>query len=298
MTSTVHAPVAFSRPHTIIGTSVSVVALALLAGLHADQTVPWWQVLLVLIGGLATNIYIVGINQLADIEIDRINKPWLPLASGAMSVRRARLIVWGCALAAVAIGVVTGPFALAAFLIGIVVGTAYSLPPLRLKRYAMWAALSIAGVRAFAVNLLLFAHFLTVVGAEPDVPPVLVALTTIVLALSLVIAWFKDIPDMAGDKLFRVRTLTLRLGPRRVFLLGLTVLAIAYGIVIVAALVGLPGLHGGALAVGHVIALTVLMVASTRVDLAKGPSIARFYLLVWGLFYAEYLVFPAAGMLA
>jgi homogentisate phytyltransferase/homogentisate geranylgeranyltransferase len=298
MVNTVRAPVAFSRPHTIIGTSVSVVALATLAGLHAGEAVGWWQVLLVLVGGLATNVYIVGINQLADIEIDKINKPWLPLASGAMSVRRARLIVWGCALTAVAIGVVTGPFALAAFLIGIVVGTAYSLPPLRLKRSAMWAALSIAGVRAFAVNLLLFAHFLTVVGAEPDVPPVLVALTTIVLALSLVIAWFKDIPDMAGDRQFRMRTLTLRLGPRRVFLLGLTVLAVAYGSVIVAALLGLPGLHGGALAVGHMVALTVLMVAGTRVDLARRPSIARFYLLVWGLFYAEYLVFPAAGMLA
>ena len=298
MVSTVRASVAFSRPHTVIGTSVSVVALAVLASLHADQAVPWWQVLAVLAGSLATNIYIVGINQLADIEIDKINKPWLPLASGAMSVRRARVIVWGCAAGAVAIGLATGPFALAAFLIGISVGTAYSLPPLRLKRYALWAALSIAGVRAFAVNLLLFAHFLTVVDVEPHVPPVVIALTTVVLALSLVIAWFKDIPDMAGDQLFRVRTLTLRLGPRRVFLLGLSVLVVAYGLVIGAALIGLPGLHGGALAIGHVVALTVLMVASTRVDLDQRPSIARFYLLVWGLFYAEYLVFPAAGLLA
>ena len=46
-------------------------------------------------------------------------------------------------------------------------------------------------------------------------PPELIALTMVVLALSLVIAWFKDIPDMAGDRQFRVRTLTLRLGPRR-----------------------------------------------------------------------------------
>ena len=292
------ASVAFSRPHTVIGTSVSVVALAVLASVHAERAVVWWQVLAVLVGSLATNIYIVGINQLADIEIDKINKPWLPLASGAMSVRRARIIVWGCAAGAVATGLATGPFALAAFLVGISVGTAYSLPPLRLKRSALWAALSIAGVRAFAVNLLLFAHFLTVVGVEPHVPPVVVALTTVVLALSLVIAWFKDIPDMAGDQLFRVRTLTLRLGPRRVFLLGLTVLTVAYSLVIVAALVGLPGLHGGALAAGHLIALVVLIAASTRVDLNRRPSIARFYLLVWGLFYAEYLVFPAAGLLA
>jgi homogentisate phytyltransferase/homogentisate geranylgeranyltransferase len=298
MVSVMRAFLAFSRPHTIIGTAVSVVALAVLAGLHAGRAVVWWQVLAVLAGSLATNLYIVGINQLADIEIDKINKPWLPLASGAMSVTRARVTVWGCAGAAVVIGLASGPFALAAFLIGICVGTAYSLPPLRLKRYALWAAVSIAGVRAFAVNLLLFAHFLTTVGVAAHVPPVVVALTTIVLALSLVIAWFKDIPDMAGDQLFRVRTLTLRLGPRRVFLLGLTVLAVAYGVVIVVALVGLPGLHGGALAVGHVVALVVLIVASTRVDLDRRPSIARFYLLVWGLFYAEYLVFPAAGLLA
>jgi homogentisate phytyltransferase/homogentisate geranylgeranyltransferase len=116
--------------------------------------------------------------------------------------------------------------------------------------------------------------------------------------LSLVIAWFKDIPDMAGDRQFRVRTLTLRLGPRRVILLGLAVLATAYGVVIVAALTGLPGLHDGALVVSHLVAFVVLVVASTRVDLSQRPSIARFYLVVWGLFYAEYLVFPAAGLLA
>jgi hypothetical protein len=47
-----------------------------------------------------------------------------------------------------------------------------------------------------------------------------------------------------------------------------------------------------------VLALTVLVVASTRVDLSHQPSIARFYLLIWGLFYAEYLVFPIAGLMA
>jgi homogentisate phytyltransferase/homogentisate geranylgeranyltransferase len=292
------ALVAFSRPHTIIGTTLSVVALAVLAGLHAAAPLAWRQVFAVLMGSLAINVYIVGINQLADIEIDRINKPWLPLASGALRVPAARAIVWGCALLALVLGLATGPFALAAFVIGFVVGSAYSLPPLRLKRFALWAALSIAGVRAFAVNLLLFAHFATAAGAEPGVPPVLVALTAIVLALSLVIAWFKDIPDMAGDRRFHVRTLTLRLGPRRVLLLGLVVLAVAYGAVITAGLMGLPGLHGGMLVAAHVVALIVLIVASARVDLSRRPSVARFYLLIWGLFYAEYLVFPAAGLMA
>ena len=292
------ALVSFSRPHTIIGTALSVIALAVLAGVHAAASVSWLQTLAVLVGSLAVNIYIVGLNQLTDIQIDRINKPWLPLASGAMSVPTGRVIVWGCAALAVVIGLAAGPFALAAFLVGITVGTAYSLPPLRLKRFALWSALSIASVRGITVNLLLFAHFLTAVGRQPMVPPLLVALTSIVLALSLVIAWFKDIPDMDGDRRFRIHTLTLRLGPRRVIAIGLVVLSIAYGVVIVAGLVGLPNLHGGLLAVAHLVSLVVLLIASMRVDVTQRPSIARFYLLVWGLFYAEYVVFPAAGLMA
>ncbi|XP_020976068.1 aromatic prenyltransferase PT2, chloroplastic-like isoform X5 [Arachis ipaensis] len=34
-----------------------------------------------MVAALFMNIYIVGLNQLSDIEIDKINKPYLPLAS-------------------------------------------------------------------------------------------------------------------------------------------------------------------------------------------------------------------------
>lgn len=290
--------VAFSRPHTIIGTTLSVLALATLAGLVTGGWAGWVQVLAVLVGSLAVNVYIVGLNQLTDVDIDRINKPWLPLASGALTVPSARRLVAGSAVLAGAIGVLAGPFALAAFVVGFLVGTAYSVPPVRLKHHALWAALSIAGVRGLVVNLLLYLHFATVVGAAPRVPAVLVVLTAVVLAISLVIAWFKDIPDMDGDRRFRVHTLTLRLGARRVLALGLVVLALAYAAVITAGVVGVPGAHGGVLVAGHVLALVVLAVATSRVDLTRRPSIARFYLVIWALFYAEYLVFPAAGLMA
>lgn len=290
--------VGFSRPHTIIGTTLSVLALAVLAEVQDGVTVGWTTVALVLVGSLAINVYIVGVNQVADIDIDRINKPWLPVASGALSLPAARLIVWGSAAVALALGLLVGPYALAAFISGFVVGSAYSLRPLRLKRFALAAALSIAGIRAFAVNLLLYAQFMASSGASPRVPPPIVALTAVVLALSLAIAWFKDIPDMEGDRRFRVSTLTLKLGPRRVLALGLGVMALAYGALIVVGLVGMPGLHGGMLVAGHVLSLVVLIVASTRVDLSQRHSVARFYLLIWGLFYAEYLVFPLAGVMA
>lgn len=289
---------AFSRPHTIIGTTLSVVALAILAGLDSERWAGWPQVLVVLLGALAINVYIVGLNQLTDVDIDRINKPWLPLASGALTFPAARLLVGGSAALAGLAGVVAGPYALSAFAIGFVVGTAYSLPPLRLKRSALWAALSIAGVRGLAVNLLVYLHFVTVVGAAAQIPAALVTLVAIVLALSLAIAWFKDIPDIDGDRRFSVRTLTLRLGARRVLALGLGVLAVAYGLVIAMGIAGVRGLHSGVLVSAHMAALVVLLVAATKVDLAHRPSIARFYLIVWGLFYAEYVVVPAAGLLA
>ncbi|HEX6257215.1 MAG TPA: homogentisate phytyltransferase [Euzebyales bacterium] len=290
--------VAFSRPHTIIGTTLSVLALAILAALQTGAAPAPIDVAAVVVGSLAVNVYIVGLNQLTDVDIDRINKPWLPLASGALTMRQGRALVIGSALLATAIGLGVGPYAFGAFALGAAVGTAYSLPPLRLKRSALWAALSIAGVRGLVVNLLLYLHFATGSGGPPTFSPPLIVLTAVVLAISLVIAWFKDIPDADGDRRFHVRTLTLRLGARRVLILGLAVLALAYGAVIVAGLVGVPGLHGGVLAVAHLVALIVLLAAGTRVDLRRRPSIARFYLVIWALFYAEYVMLPSAALLA
>jgi len=71
----------FSRPHTIIGTTVSIVALYLIAvdtlpGLTLDGGL--FDLFWTLVAGLAVNVYIVGINQLEDVEIDRINKPFPP----------------------------------------------------------------------------------------------------------------------------------------------------------------------------------------------------------------------------
>ncbi|KAL4294396.1 hypothetical protein AHAS_Ahas18G0223900 [Arachis hypogaea] len=39
------------------------------------------------------HMYIVGVNQLADLEIDKINKPYLPLASGVYSFRNGVILV-------------------------------------------------------------------------------------------------------------------------------------------------------------------------------------------------------------
>lgn len=50
------------------------------------------------------NVSIVGINQLTDIAIDRVNKPTLPLASGEMTPAAGVAICVACTVAALAIG--------------------------------------------------------------------------------------------------------------------------------------------------------------------------------------------------
>ena len=290
---------AFSRPHTIVGTTLSILGLWVLAVAHAEPPDPRvGAALLALVAALATNVYIVGLNQLTDVEIDRINKPWLPIAAGRLSVSAGRAIVLGCAVAAVASAAIAGPWMLGAVVAGLAVGTAYSLPPLRLKRFHLWAAASITGVRGLVVNLLVFAHFADVLTGRPAVPVHIRALTGMVLGLGIVIAWFKDIPDMEGDRRHAIRTLTLRLGARATVNVGVALLAACYGALIVAGWRGLAGVNGAVLAGAHAVLLVATVVAAARVRLDARASVVRFYLFIWGLFFAEYLVFPAAGVLA
>ncbi len=86
-------------------------------------------VVLALLACLCGNVYIVGLNQLEDVEIDRINKPHLPLASGEFSRRQAIAIVALAGLLSLLIAIAEGPFLLATIGLSLMIGTAYSLPP-------------------------------------------------------------------------------------------------------------------------------------------------------------------------
>ena len=113
------------------------------------------------------------------------------------------------------------------------VGAAYSLPPVRLKRYPLAAALCISGVRSAVVNLGMYGHFALVFGGALTIAPSVWALTAFVLPFSFAIAVLKDVPDMEGDRRYRIATFTVRLGPRRAARLGIGALVLAYAGMIV-----------------------------------------------------------------
>src|SRR4051812_33430060 len=77
----------FARPHTIVGTTLSVLSLYAIAttqfsGVALETGL--FELFWTLVAAWCVNVFIVGINQLEDVEIDRVNKPFLPVAAGAL----------------------------------------------------------------------------------------------------------------------------------------------------------------------------------------------------------------------
>jgi homogentisate phytyltransferase/homogentisate geranylgeranyltransferase len=276
----------FSRPHTIVGTTVSVIALYAIAAAAGEGTGPL-NLGATLIAAGCVNVAIVGLNQIEDIEIDRVNKPDLPLAAGELTPQAAKLIVGVTAVVPVAMAITQGPIEFAAVLAALLVGAAYSSPPLRLKRFPAVAVSSISLVRALAVNLGVYGHF---AGSLSDVPAAVWALTIFVLPFSAAIALLKDVPDVEGDRRYRIRTFSVRLGRRRVFTIAVALLAAAYLAMAIPVALELSQVSRPVFAAGHLGALALLLAWAARVDPDDVPGFTRFYLRVWQLFFIEYVL--------
>lgn len=108
MKAKINALYKFTRPHTIRGTILASIAGTIRALVDTPGAIANanWGLLLprAIIGMIALllgNAFIVGINQIFDEDIDKMNKPFLPVASGEMSKRFA----WGAVLT----GGIVGP---------------------------------------------------------------------------------------------------------------------------------------------------------------------------------------------
>jgi homogentisate phytyltransferase/homogentisate geranylgeranyltransferase len=280
----------FARPHTVIATSVQVITmLIIVAGwrpLTLDLIGLWVATWIVC---LSLNLYVVGINQLTDVAIDRINKPWLPIAAGRLSVQAGRWIV----VTALIIALI-GAWLLSLYLWLTVVtitliGSLYSLPPFRLKRKPLAAAISIASARGVIANVGLALHYRH--WLEVDLPFTTLVLTAVFFfGFALVIAFYKDLPDDRGDRMYQIETLTTRLGPRRVLHVGRLLLTACYLLPIAVGLWSMPAFAAGFLAVSHAIVIIVFWIVSLRVDLQQQQSITNFYMFLWSIFYTEFVL--------
>ena len=278
----------FARPHTLIGTSLSIVTLYVIAA-SLDRASGIVDLLWTLLAGACVNVFITGLNQVEDVEIDRLNKPWLPIAAGDLSLEAARRIVAVAAIAPLVMALTQGVQELVAVTVALLIGWAYSSPPLRLKRYPALAAGSITFVRSLVVNLGVWLH----VAGRP-VSAGVWALTAVTIPFSFAIAVLKDVPDIEGDRRYGIATFSVRLGPRPVLWAGVGALTLGGLGMAVAGPLWLDGASAAVLVVGHLVGVAALWRWALRVDPSDPVAFAGFYQRVWQLFFCEYALVALA----
>lgn len=288
----------YSRVYTLQGTAVSIISVSLLAIQSLSDFTPSFYLgaLQALVGGILGNLYVVGINQLSDIDIDKVNKPYLVLASGELPVKTAVLITTFYAFLGFCLGwsVKSWPFRLGLFL-WYALGTAYSvdLPLLRWKKNPVLAAFSVWSCQGFITPILYHLHVQTsIAGRTPSLSKHVIFVSGIISIYAIVIALFKDIPDVEGDKVNGINSLALQIGPKRVFWICIGLLETVYGVAILTGLSSTRFWVRLIMVIGHGVLGFVLWRKANLVDLKSNQATESFYLFIWNLFYAEFLLVP------
>eukprot|EP00276_Gloeochaete_wittrockiana_P010102 CAMPEP_0184666110 /NCGR_PEP_ID=MMETSP0308-20130426/60099_1 /TAXON_ID=38269 /ORGANISM="Gloeochaete witrockiana, Strain SAG 46.84" /LENGTH=361 /DNA_ID=CAMNT_0027110537 /DNA_START=132 /DNA_END=1214 /DNA_ORIENTATION=- len=284
----------FTRPHTIIGTVLSVISVSLLSigsaqhgwslfAANFKTLVP--RLLSTLVAALSCNVFITGLNQISDVDIDKINKPYLPLAAGTLTMSEAVGIV--TVMAVIFMSIVVGPLSTVPLavtvLLSAVLGFCYSIPPFRWKRSPQVAAISIFAVRGLVAQLGFFAHTRALLSLPPwQLSPPLVYACAMFLLFGLVIALAKDLPDVKGDQTYKINTFSVTYGPKIIFhvcvglLLGIYACgALWFGLRATSGWLRWPGM------LGNVALGLVVLSKSKSVELSTRESIVDFYMFIW-----------------
>lgn len=298
LVSFIHAFWKFLRPHTIRGTILGSLAVTSKAIMENPAAIDWALLPRALLGVLALlcgNGYIVGINQIYDVDIDSVNKPFLPVAAGELSSTKAWLIC--IVLAATGLGLTTwnfGSMIAKLYAFGLFLGTIYSVPPLRLKRSAIAAFAIIATVRGFLLNFGVYHATRAALGLPFVWSPPIAFITVFVTIFATVIAITKDLPDVEGDEQFGIDTFATRMGVRKIAFLGSGLLIANYAGAIALA-VRMPQSFNASIMIPFHAMLAILLTYKTlKLDAAKytKAAIQAYYRFIWYLFYSEYVLLP------
>jgi homogentisate phytyltransferase/homogentisate geranylgeranyltransferase len=289
---------AFSRPHTLIGSMISIFTLYMIICLN-NKAEHLSLLLFALAVGICCNIFIVGINQIADVEIDKINKPYLPIPAGTLSIQNAKYITYGSLLLSLGVALYLSLYLFFIILLAGAIGWAYSMPPIYLKRHHFTAALAITFVRGILINVGGFLVFNYLVNRSINLPNDVKILTLFILVFSVVISWFKDLPDVKGDSAYQIKTLAILYSPKPVFIAGTILISLSYLLTIflkypVVVSSRYPLFRDEVLFYGNIALLLLFVANSLTINLAEHRSVKKFYKRFWWFFFAEYLVYLIA----
>jgi len=205
------------RPFTLIAPALGFVSGAITA-IGAAPYEPWRAELVVfpLIGALMAAVLNAGnnaLNQIYDLEIDRINKPKRPLPSGRLTTKQAWVFTVVTYMLALVLAWLVAPggrnecFWLV--LVAVLCTFIYSMPPLRTKQRGMWANITIAIPRGVLLKVAGWSAVKTIVSTEAWYIGGIFGLFLLGATTT------KDFADMEGDRIGGCRTLPIQYGVAR-----------------------------------------------------------------------------------
>jgi 4-hydroxybenzoate polyprenyltransferase len=205
------------RPFTLVAPALGFLSGGLTAlGAAPPEPLSMASLTFPLIGSLMAAVLNAGnnaLNQIYDLEIDRINKPKRPLPSARLSISNAWRFTVATYLLALVLAWLVAPAGrhecFWIVLVAVVCTFIYSMPPLRTKRLGIWANITIAIPRGVLLKVAGWSSVKTIAGIEPWYIGAIFGLFLLGATTT------KDFADMEGDRLGGCKTLPIQYGIRR-----------------------------------------------------------------------------------
>ena len=207
----------FSRPFTLVAPALGFASGAVTAVGAAPRDPLEFQLFVYPLVGLTMaavlNAASNGLNQIYDLDIDRINKPRRPLPSNRISLREAWVFTFACYAVALVLAWLVAPGdrheCFWIVVVATIITILYSVPPFRTKRLGIWANVTIAVPRGVLLKVAGWSSVKTIAGLEPWYIGAIFGLFLLGASTT------KDFADMEGDARGGCRTLPIIYGVRK-----------------------------------------------------------------------------------
>nr|WIL60113.1 prenytransferase [Hypericum perforatum] len=291
----------FTRPHIMLGTTsgfIWVMARTWMENAHL-VIIPKWILLLramvILVALLSADGFINAINQIYDIEIDKINKPHYPLASGELSLQSAWILVMCFSIIGVGVPLLLKSGILLAWIMWMFIqGILYSVPPFSTKRSTLGAVFTCGSLRGYTLTICLSVATRTVLGLPFQLSKPEIFMAAFTTFFALVCGALKDIEDIEGDKKGNVPTLVSIYGPKKVAFFGFGTIILSYLGAIATAILMPQVFRRNVMIPAHIILASYFIIQARKWDKENYSKEASqsVYKSMWMLFDIEYFIFP------
>ncbi|KAH9751434.1 homogentisate phytyltransferase 1 [Citrus sinensis] len=258
------------RSYTWVNIVFGIVSVSLLPVQSLADLTPRFfiEISKVIVPTLLMNTFLTALNQICDVEIDKINKPYLPLASGDLSMGTVIAICIGSAILSYTLAIMSGsPPLLLNQILFFLCGCAYSLPLpfLRWKSHTFMAPLCLVitmGLTGLPFYMHTQFNFDSYIQQYVLGRPFVITRPLILMGAIMSIFAFVN-------------------GLLKVFPLCVNTMLVGYGCALIAGASSSFMINKLVTIIGHSILALILWIQSKKVDLDNFESTFGFYMLIW-----------------